>query len=146
MDFGLMHVHKCTEKTCTLQKKQNPQFKAANAQCKYSNTSKKQPKQPITFKVPIFLWSIMAVLTPRYWKKYPKHHSPASRTRGIMALLEDSGFQFRMGNKTLTVCFMFFFREGCDKQKERIANPLRGFLHTSPVILRIRKGSEQLLI
>ena len=71
-------------------------------------------------KSPFFYGPSLAVLTPRYWKKYPKHHSPASRTRGIMALLEDSGFQFRMGNKTLTVCFMFFFfvRAVISKRKE----------------------------
>lgn len=117
------------------------------SKCKYSNTSKTNQSIQLRSKSPFFYGPSLAVLTPRYWKKYPKHHSPASRTRGIMALLEDSGFQFRMGNKTLTVLFYVFFfgGEGCDKQKERLANPLRGFLHTSPVILRIRQGSEQLL-
>ena len=99
------------------------------SKCKYSNTSKKKPKQPITFKVTILLWSIIGSSNTKVLEEVPEASLAGFPDNGIMALLEDSGFQFRMGNKTLTVLFMFlfFFGEGCDKQKERLANPLWGF-------------------
>lgn len=113
-------MYKCTEKTCTLQKKQNPQFKEANAQCKYSNTSKKQPKQPITFQVTILLWSIIGSSNTKVLEEVPEASLAGFPDKGNNGPPGRFGVPISDGKQnTYSLFYVFFFvRAVISKRKE----------------------------
>ena len=52
--------------------KRNKKPAIQRSKCKYSNTSKKKPKQPITFKVTILLWSIIGSSNTKVLEEVPE--------------------------------------------------------------------------